>query len=85
MANTKKAKNFYSSKKNKSLSSSKRLNKLDRDKSHYYVVRETPQGHMYKQVVRPNTSVYVRSDLGVTAKRNSSSDFETRTTSKTYK
>ncbi len=84
MAKTK-AKNFYKSSSNKKLPYTRRLNKLDRDKSHYYVVRETPQGHLYKQVVRPNTNVYVRSDLGVTARRTSSTDFENRTSTKTYR
>jgi len=81
----KKAKNFYKSEKNQELPSNKKLNKLDRNKNYYYVVRETPQGHMYKQVVRPNTKVYVRKDLGATAKRSSQSDYETISNTKVYR
>lgn len=71
----KQATKYYKTSKNKNSGFMRRLNKLDRSKRYYYVVRYNKDNNAYLQTVKPQTPVYYRSDIGMTAKRNSKTDW----------
>jgi len=71
------AQKFYNSQYNKRLPVENKLHKY-KDGKRYYTIRETKDGRLFKQSIKPDTKVYTRDDRGVTAHRTPKTDRQIR-------